>query len=190
MYIKHPIELLKKKVNADSISYKFKWSNNSVSIEPFTQLTQEMLVLVNNYELKQLGYDPQEPKPSKHIKLDSQNTKCIEEQKKEGRPSERSDKILDKTPEKQKQSKDSDSIQTNINSASNSIAHKPRKSKNCQVKSVRHNDGKIEFLVSFDDSTETKWTSLDEMKIKAPLAVCEFLLGKVKYGGGASNNKK
>jgi len=39
MNIKHPIELIKKKVNSDGITYKFRWSNNSVSIEPMTQLT-------------------------------------------------------------------------------------------------------------------------------------------------------
>lgn len=33
---KHPSELLKKKVTADCIKYKFKWSNNSISIEPMT----------------------------------------------------------------------------------------------------------------------------------------------------------
>ncbi|CAD8056480.1 unnamed protein product [Paramecium sonneborni] len=189
MNTKHPIELLKKKVNADSISYKFKWNNNSVSIEPFTQLTQEMLILVNNYELRQLGYDPQEPKPSKHIKQDTENGKQLEE-KRERRHSEKSDKTLDKPSQKQKQSKDTDSIQANINSVS-ITSHKPRKSKPCQVKSVKHDNGKIEFLVCFDDSTETKWVTLDEMKEKAPLAICEFLLGKVKYGAGAaSNNKK
>jgi hypothetical protein len=52
MNAKRPVELLKKKVSPDSIMYKFKWSNNSVSIEPMTQLTPDMLVLVHEYELR------------------------------------------------------------------------------------------------------------------------------------------
>ncbi|CAD8144541.1 unnamed protein product [Paramecium octaurelia] len=188
MNIKHPIELIKKKVNSDGITYKFRWSNNSVSIEPMTQLTQEMLVLVNDYELRNLGFDPQEPKPQKHIKQDSQMIRQPEEQKRERRQSEKRDKSLDKAPEKQKQAKDSDSVQTN--NTTGNTAHKPRKSKPCQVKSVKHDCGRIEFFVCFDDSTESKWVSLEEMKEKAPLAVCEFLLGKVKYGGGGASNKK
>lgn len=36
MNSKHPVELIKKKVTNDAIMYKFRWSNNSVSIEPMT----------------------------------------------------------------------------------------------------------------------------------------------------------
>ena len=63
MNTKRPVELLKKKVSPDAIMYKFKWSNNSVSIEPMTQLTPDMLVLVHEYELRQFTQDPHEPKP-------------------------------------------------------------------------------------------------------------------------------
>lgn len=41
--------------------YKFKWNNGAISLEPMTALTPEMLVLVQEYELK--GND--DPKPIK-----------------------------------------------------------------------------------------------------------------------------
>ncbi|CAD8044689.1 unnamed protein product [Paramecium primaurelia] len=204
MNSKHPVELLKKKIDPEAIMYKFRWSNNSVSIEPMTQLTPEMLVLVHDYELKQLGHDPQEPKPQKHIKQDTQvitqinNGKKQEEQKKEKKSNDKiekvdkTEKIVEKPQEKhqekqkqQQQQKDPDIIPNNN---TGNGPHKPRKSKPCQVKQVRHDNGRVDFLVCFEDSADQKWISLDEMKEKSPVAVCEFLLGKVKYGG--TMNKK
>lgn len=35
MYAKRfPIQLMKKKINEDAITYKFKWNNGTISIEP------------------------------------------------------------------------------------------------------------------------------------------------------------
>lgn len=45
--------------------YKFKWNNGAISLEPMIALTPEMLVLVQEYELK--GND--DPKPIKQIKV-------------------------------------------------------------------------------------------------------------------------
>ncbi|CAK75146.1 unnamed protein product (macronuclear) [Paramecium tetraurelia] len=197
MNIKHPVELLKKKIDPEAIMYKFRWSNNSVSIEPMTQLTPEMLVLVHDYELKQLGHDPQEPKPQKHIKQDTQpitqfaNGKKPEEQKREKKSNEKVDKaekVVEKPQEKQKQQLSQKDLDNALNNNIGNGPHKPRKSKPCQVKQVRHDNGRVDFLVCFEDSADQKWISLDEMKEKAPVAVCEFLLGKVKYGG--TMNKK
>lgn len=50
---KFPIELLKKKVQDNTIYYKFKWNNGAISIEPMSQLTPQLLELVHQYELKQ-----------------------------------------------------------------------------------------------------------------------------------------
>ncbi|CAD8133043.1 unnamed protein product [Paramecium octaurelia] len=197
MNSKHPVELLKKKIDPEAIMYKFRWSNNSVSIEPMTQLTPEMLVLVHDYELKQLGHDPQEPKPQKHIKQDTQpitqiaNAKKPEEQKKEKKSNDKVDKaekVVEKPQEKQKQQLPQKDLDNTLNNNVGNGPHKPRKSKLCQVKQVRHDNGRVDFLVCFEDSADQKWISLDEMKEKAPVAVCEFLLGKVKYGG--TMNKK
>lgn len=34
------------------------------------------------------------------------------------------------------------------------------------------------------------WVSLEEMKEKSPVAICDFLLGKVKYGGASAKKWK
>lgn len=46
MLSKKPVHVLKKKLYPDLIMYKIAWSNGSITYDPMTQLTPEMLEIV------------------------------------------------------------------------------------------------------------------------------------------------
>lgn len=61
--------------------------------------------------------------------------------------------------------------------------HKPRDTQKGVVKSMRKSEGKIEFLIIMKDEGYERWASLEEVSKRIPVAVCDYLLQKVKFGG-------
>jgi hypothetical protein len=51
------------------------------------------------------------------------------------------------------------------------------------VKSIRKNGNDIEFLVLLKSEGIEKWVGLEEVKMTIPVALCDYLLLKVKFGG-------
>lgn len=62
--------------------------------------------------------------------------------------------------------------------------HQPKYSEACIVKQLRSNGGfeRLEFLVAFEKEGRERWAELSEVKRRAPTALCDYLLGKVKWG--------
>ncbi|CAK58294.1 unnamed protein product (macronuclear) [Paramecium tetraurelia] len=61
--------------------------------------------------------------------------------------------------------------------------HKERSSEKGYVKSLRKNDGRIEFWIYIHDEGIERWVTVEEVKNRMPIALCDYLLQKVKFGG-------
>ncbi|CAD8144925.1 unnamed protein product [Paramecium octaurelia] len=61
--------------------------------------------------------------------------------------------------------------------------HKERSSEKGYVKSLRKNDGRIEFWIYIHDEGIERWVTLEEVKNRMPIALCDYLLQKIKFGG-------
>ena len=49
---KKPIRVLKKKFADKFLFYKIEWSNGSISYEPLREMNEEMLIMVEKWEIK------------------------------------------------------------------------------------------------------------------------------------------
>ncbi|CAD8056851.1 unnamed protein product [Paramecium sonneborni] len=150
MHTKHPVSVLKKKVD-ERIEYKIKWNTGSITYEPMVELTPEMLIIVSQWELQ----EHQKKNMKSNEKINQKRNKIIEEQQKQRMEIEKP-KVL---------------------------PHKERSSEKGYVKSLRKNDGRIEFWIYIHEEGIERWVSLEELKNRMPIALCDFLLQKVKFGG-------
>ncbi|CAK87995.1 unnamed protein product (macronuclear) [Paramecium tetraurelia] len=150
MQIKHPVQVLKKKVE-ERIEYKIQWNTGSITYEPMIELTPEMLSLVNQWELEE--HYKKNSKSSE--KIESKTMKIVEEQ-------------LNQMMEVEKPKL---------------TPHKERSSEKGYVKSLRKNEGRIEFWIYIHEEGIERWVSLEEVKSRIPIALCDYLLQKIKFGG-------
>ncbi|CAD8061641.1 unnamed protein product [Paramecium sonneborni] len=155
MQIRNPVQVIKKKI-FDRIEYKIKWNTGSITYEPMTELTPQMLYLVNQWEL-------------------------IQHQKKREKLGEKSNQKIQKiTRLQQKNEMQLEEIQVQSKKI---ISHKERIVENGVVKEARKISGKIEFLIMLKDEQELRWTNLEEVKSRIPIALCDYLLQRIKFNG-------
>ncbi|CAD8100506.1 unnamed protein product [Paramecium sonneborni] len=197
---KFPIELIKKKVNQNTIAYKFKWSNGTISIEPMSQLTPQMLELVHKYELQQHHYQINKKVKLNYTELPTQLQNQSKSQQDINqtflfKEQEEPKFITHKAPIKSSQ--ESNTFQSNIISPQEFIPqnqssitkqylkktfikqpHQPRPNKECVIKSIRKDNADI-FLLVTDDYT--KWVKFEDLKKDSPITLCDYLLSKVRF---------
>ncbi|CAD8086445.1 unnamed protein product [Paramecium primaurelia] len=196
---KFPIELIKKKVQENTISYKFRWNNGTISIEPMIQLTPQLLELVHQYELRQYYEINKKVKlnqteiPSESLR-DSPSNLTKDETKISLLKNEDTSKTIQKAPIKslQESNYQSNTIlpqdiipqiqQSNpkqyLQKTFVKHTHLPRKNKKCIIKSITRNNGDIMFLINDD---EIKWVKLEDLKRDSPITLCDYLLSKVRF---------
>ncbi|CAK87235.1 unnamed protein product (macronuclear) [Paramecium tetraurelia] len=197
---KFPIELIKKKVQDNTITYKFKWNNGTISIEPMSQLTPQLLELVHQYELKQY-YETKKkvklnqteasssnefpPLPSKNVtKIDQisllkmqETPKTIQEVPSESfqQSNYQSNAVLPQDIMPQ-------TLESNLNQQLLKTfmmhPHLPRQNKECMILSIKRINGEIIFLIKDE---YTKWVKLEELKKDSPITLCDYLLPKVRF---------
>ncbi|CAD8140134.1 unnamed protein product [Paramecium pentaurelia] len=155
MQIRHPIQVIKKKV-INRIEYKIKWNTGTITYEPMTELTPELLQLVNQWEL---------------IQHSNKKEKIIEKS---------DQKTLKITRQQQKNSMQLEEIKPQPKQL---IPHRERLVENGVVKEARKIQGKIEFLIMLKDEQELRWTNLEEVKTRIPIALCDYLLQRIKFSG-------
>jgi hypothetical protein len=61
--MKYPTKILKKKVTQRAILYKVVWSNGSYSYEPLVSMEEDLLVLVQRWEIYRSGLFEDELSP-------------------------------------------------------------------------------------------------------------------------------
>ncbi|CAD8185407.1 unnamed protein product [Paramecium pentaurelia] len=196
---KFPIELIKKKVQENTISYKFRWNNGTISIEPMIQLTPQLLELVHQYELKQYYEINKKVKlnqteiPSEPLR-DFPSILTKDETKISLLKNEDTSKTIQKAPIKslQESNYESNTIlpqdiipqiqQSNpkqyLQKTFVKHTHLPRQNKKCIIKSITRNNGDIMFLINDD---EIKWVKLEDLKRNSPITLCDYLLSKVRF---------
>ncbi|CAD8178503.1 unnamed protein product [Paramecium octaurelia] len=197
---KFPIELIKKKVQDNTISYKFKWNNGTISIEPMSQLTPQLLELVHQYELNQY-YETQ-----KKVKLNQTETftssqfptlpqkDATEINQISLLKMQETPKSIQKVPGESFQQSNNqtnavlpqDIIPQTLESKLNQYLlqkftiqpHLPRQNKECTILSIKRFNGDINFLIKDE---YTKWVKLEDMKKDSPITLCDYLLSKVRF---------
>ncbi|CAD8059827.1 unnamed protein product [Paramecium sonneborni] len=145
--------LVLKKKVDERIEYKIKWNTGSITYEPMVELTPEMLEIVSQWELQ----EHQKKNMKSDEKMNQKRTKIVEEQIKQRIEVEKPKVSLS--------------------------PHLERKSEKGYVKSLRKNDGRIEFWIYIHEEGIERWVSLEEVKNRMPIALCDYLLQKVKFGG-------
>ncbi|CAD8132659.1 unnamed protein product [Paramecium octaurelia] len=155
MQIRYPIEVIKKKI-ATRIEYKIRWNTGTVTYEPMTDLTPELLQIVNQWELKQ-----NKKKKGKIIVKGNKKTQKITRQQQNNIVQ------LEEIPTQNKKP----------------IPHRERIVENGVVKEARKISGKIEFQIMLKEEQELRWTNLEEVKARIPVALCDYLLQRIKFSG-------
>ncbi|CAK74956.1 unnamed protein product (macronuclear) [Paramecium tetraurelia] len=155
MQIRYPIEVIKKKI-VTRIEYKIRWNTGTITYEPMTDLTPEILQIVNQWELKQ-------NKKKKRIIVGKSNKKT----QKITRKQQNNIMPLEEIPPQNQKS----------------IPHRERIVENGVVKEARKISGKIEFQIMLKEEQELRWTNLEEVKTRIPIALCDYLLQRIKFSG-------
>ncbi|KAM3135371.1 hypothetical protein pb186bvf_012529 [Paramecium bursaria] len=188
---KNPVDIVKKKLINDTIMYKIRWSNGSITLDALYHMNQQCLKLVNDYEVR-LWNNPNieeqnEPQMKKNVKLNQVTQQISQSQfaKTEGTSTQQNgDYIRHQKPEEKSQKsiqnqslnqKNAILIQQDSDQQATPKGHKKRQNKPIKIKSLRQNQGRVEFMVEEDG-----WVDVDELKAKSPISLCEFLLSKVK----------
>lgn len=150
---KMPVKVVGKRMTQDQILYQIRWSDQSVTYEPFSSLSNDVMLLVHKYEYDIYRNDSTsndvEPPKAKKLKPDPQPAPELI--------------LSDSPPPPSTPKPSSDRLLDIILLRKQTLTHE------------------VQFLVKFLKTGREQWLPKDQLKKLGPQYLCDFLLDRVEW---------